>query len=302
METPWAMPLVRDEVAACVTIEPVFASPLFLVYHWHCREESAALTGERHHPWFVLGLPRSGASMVQTGGRSLLLDPGSAAFHAPFSTYTTTHPFGCGDCGWNVAIHPDVLRRTGTGEPVRVVPAPAPELLRWRLALARWRRDPAGEPAAVEEATLALLGGVLIRLDKAGPGRGPRRRDTERDHELVYERARSEILRRYREPLRLAELARAACASPFHLCRVFKRASGISVSRYVSRLRLLAALDVLAERDVSLTDLAADLGFSSHSHFTHAFRRELGLTPSELRERATGRRITAARRVLGRTL
>jgi AraC-like DNA-binding protein len=308
MESTWSPQQMDEDLAACLAVEPAFTSPLFRMVHWCCRAECDALARERHHPWLVLCLPRSGASVIRTGGRPLLLDPGCAVLHAPLSGYTTAHPFGCGDRGWNVAIFPETLGALGIHETPsaladRVTAVPGPELMRWRLELERWRRDAAGEPAAVEEATLALLGKILARLAATRrPARRPGRADTELDHERVFERARAEILRRYREPLRLGELGRAACASPYHLCRVFKRASGMSVLQYVNRLRLLAALDAVAERDVSLTDLAADLGFSSHSHFTQAFRRELGVTPSELRQQATGRRITASRRILGRTV
>jgi AraC family transcriptional regulator len=304
MHDSWSDALpVREEVAECVAIDPVFATPLFLVYHWQCKRECAC---ERCHPWYVLGLPRSGASLLQMQGREQLMGPGHAILHEPFATYTSSHPFGCGDRGWNIAIRRETLgleEGDTRGEPLsRVTSVPERDLARWRLAIERWRREgePAVETAEVEEATLTLIGGVIRRMrDSEEPSvAGPRRPDTEEDHDRVFERARAEIFLRFREPIRLADLARAACASPFHLCRVFKRASGLSVHRYVNRLRLLAALEEIAERDVSLTDLALDLGFSSHSHFTLAFRRELGITPSELRRQVTGRRMALARRVL----
>jgi AraC-like DNA-binding protein len=58
--------------------------------------------------------------------------------------------------------------------------------------------------------------------------------------------------------------------------------------RYQSRLRLARALDLLAQYD-DLTALALDLGFSSHSHFSAAFRQTYGRTPSEFRESALNR-------------
>ncbi len=53
--------------------------------------------------------------------------------------------------------------------------------------------------------------------------------------------------------------------------------------RYLTRLRLRAALEKLAEPRVDLTVLALDVGFSSHSHFTRSFQREFGLAPSQAR-------------------
>ena len=70
----------------------------------------------------------------------------------------------------------------------------------------------------------------------------------------------------------------------FHLARVFKARTGFSLHAYRNQLRLRAALERLAEPGVDLIDIALDLGFSSHSHFTDTFRRSFGKTPSVVRE------------------
>jgi AraC-like DNA-binding protein len=61
------------------------------------------------------------------------------------------------------------------------------------------------------------------------------------------------------------------------------------IHRYLTLLRLRASLDRLAEGASNLTALALEFGFSSHSHFADAFRREFGRTPSDVRRNA-GRR------------
>jgi AraC-like DNA-binding protein len=53
----------------------------------------------------------------------------------------------------------------------------------------------------------------------------------------------------------------------------------LPVYRYHLRLRLARALDLLSQYD-DLTRLSMDLGFSSHSHFTAAFRQAYGRTPA----------------------
>jgi AraC-like DNA-binding protein len=58
------------------------------------------------------------------------------------------------------------------------------------------------------------------------------------------------------------------------------------VNRFIHRLRLRAALDLLPEYRRDITRLALDLGYSSHSHFTYAFRREFGFPPSAWRRSA----------------
>jgi AraC-like DNA-binding protein len=63
---------------------------------------------------------------------------------------------------------------------------------------------------------------------------------------------------------------------------------GLPLYRYQLRLRLARALDLLAQ-DGDLTTLALDLGFSSHSHFSAAFRQAYGRSPSEFRQSALRR-------------
>jgi AraC family transcriptional regulator len=83
----------------------------------------------------------------------------------------------------------------------------------------------------------------------------------------------------------LAELARSLDCSPFHLSRTFHQITGISLRRYVNRLRTLIAADRLANGSKDLTDLALDLGFADHSHFTNTFRKEWAESPSRFRAR-----------------
>src|SRR5262249_19539691 len=78
-------------------------------------------------------------------------------------------------------------------------------------------------------------------------------------------------------------------ASSAYLTDVFSRFEGISLHRYVTQLRLARALIELPEAG-NLTTLALDLGFSSHSHFTLAFRRAFGCTPSAFRARSNRKR------------
>jgi AraC-like DNA-binding protein len=80
-------------------------------------------------------------------------------------------------------------------------------------------------------------------------------------------------------------MARAVHASPFHLARIFQQRTGVPVHRYLTQLRLRAALERLADGADDLTALALELGFSSHSHFTDSFRREFGCAPSTVRAR-----------------
>ncbi|MCJ2050270.1 helix-turn-helix domain-containing protein [Methylobacterium sp. J-070] len=81
------------------------------------------------------------------------------------------------------------------------------------------------------------------------------------------------------------ELAGAACLSKFHFIRAFKAATGISPHSYVSHLRLERAKILLRLGQMSLQDIAVTCRFSSQSNFTKAFRRVVGVSPGQYRQR-----------------
>jgi AraC family transcriptional regulator len=84
----------------------------------------------------------------------------------------------------------------------------------------------------------------------------------------------------------LDEMAGVAALSPFHFARVFKATTGLAPHRFVTARRLEAAKAALLTSDVSVVRVAHAVGFSNVSHFRRVFRRELGLTPGELRRGA----------------
>ena len=82
----------------------------------------------------------------------------------------------------------------------------------------------------------------------------------------------------------LSEIAQAIGTSAVHLTQTFSTAEGMPLYRYQTQLRLALALHELPETD-HLASLALDLGFSSHSQFTSAFKRMYGVSPSALKNR-----------------
>ena len=83
--------------------------------------------------------------------------------------------------------------------------------------------------------------------------------------------------------LDLARIADQVDASPYHLCRVFREFTGFAVHQYLRQLRIRHGLESVLETADPLGRIAVDLGFTHHSHFTNAFRRDFEITPSVLR-------------------
>jgi AraC family transcriptional regulator len=90
-------------------------------------------------------------------------------------------------------------------------------------------------------------------------------------------------------PHRLDHLAAELGVSPSHLAHVFRGVVGMSLHKYLLYLRMAVALDQIREGETNLSHLALDLGFSTHSHFTAAFRDCFGIPPSEVRKRRASR-------------
>ena len=94
-------------------------------------------------------------------------------------------------------------------------------------------------------------------------------------------RAIDHIVRNLAQPLRLEEVSRAACFSPFHFHRIFKALLGETLNHFVKRQRLERALTLMSHAPKrSLTDVALACGFASSSDFSRSFKQHYGLPPS----------------------
>jgi len=86
--------------------------------------------------------------------------------------------------------------------------------------------------------------------------------------------------------LSLAEIAAAAYLSAFHFAHLFKKLTGTTPHAYLASLRVDRARRLLAETDLSITEIGARVGYASQSHFTKVFREATGLTPRAFRTAA----------------
>jgi AraC-like DNA-binding protein len=93
-------------------------------------------------------------------------------------------------------------------------------------------------------------------------------------------RARDYLAAHTREPVPLAEAARAACLSPFHFQRLFSRAFGESPHRFLTRQRIDLAKRLLAGDHLSVTEVCFETGYSSLGSFSAKFHAMVGRPPS----------------------
>jgi AraC family transcriptional regulator len=81
----------------------------------------------------------------------------------------------------------------------------------------------------------------------------------------------------------VAGLARKAGVHPVYLTRLFRKCYGRSISGFVRKLRAERAADLLAQSDLSVSAIAAQLDFADQSHLCRTFRAEIGVAPSAYR-------------------
>ena len=215
-----------------------------------------------------LVLVRAGLFSRTVGCRREVADPTRVVLFRTAETYRTAHPTGEGD------VCTDILLASGEGLPASAPTSVALDLAHRRLVTALERR--ALSPLEADEAVEDFATRLLAFVRRASATTSPLRR-------AVVDAVRERIAARFHEGLRLEELAREAGRSPFHLCREFRRATGLTMGRLQSRLRVRAALERLSAGEHDLTALALDLGFYDHSHFCRVFRRETGHSPSAWR-------------------
>jgi AraC-like DNA-binding protein len=104
----------------------------------------------------------------------------------------------------------------------------------------------------------------------------------------VITRAKQYITEHQTEELSLDQVAKSVHTSKFYLCKMFKKATGIHFTDYLSRVRTERAKNLLLNRNLRISEIAYEVGFQSLTHFNRVFKRILGQSPTDYRSRLVG--------------
>lgn len=102
---------------------------------------------------------------------------------------------------------------------------------------------------------------------------------------VTITRARRFIQDHQTDDLSLAEVARAVNTSTFYFCKLFKKATGLNFTEYLSQLRIEKAKNLLLNPNLRVSEIAYETGFQSLTHFNRVFRRIAGQSPTNYRKR-----------------
>jgi AraC-like DNA-binding protein len=130
-------------------------------------------------------------------------------------------------------------------------------------------------PLQIEEQIITLTDEIIRAMYREGTARQrPSSANTLRAHADQTHAVKIFLNAHVHSPLQLEQISSAVHLSPYHLCRIFKQNTGMTIHQYL-RLRLFNAAEQMLENPKARTDLLAlDYGFSNHGNFT-AFRLRL---------------------------
>lgn len=103
-------------------------------------------------------------------------------------------------------------------------------------------------------------------------------------------RAKQYIADHQGESLSLGQVAKAVNTSSFYFCKLFKKATGLNFTDYVSRVRIEKAKNLLLNPNTRISEVAFEVGFQSLTHFNRVFRKVVGESPTDYRRRLPGTR------------
>lgn len=98
-------------------------------------------------------------------------------------------------------------------------------------------------------------------------------------------RARSFIDEHQGEDLSLGDVAKAVNCSTFYFCKMFKKATNLHFTEYLARVRIEKAKNLLLNPNLRISEIAYEVGFQSLTHFNRVFRKLVGESPTEYRQK-----------------
>jgi AraC family transcriptional regulator len=271
-------------------VRPLLTTPIVTIrdvscqgsYHDEGTEECALAT--------QLVFPYRGVYVRHLGTDQAVADANQVLFFNIGEGYRVSHPVSGGDASLTLIVRAPELREIAPrglvrrGDPLSFDPHRLridPRAQALVALLGYGLRQKRAEPLEAESLALALLQRAMgPRTAHAAGASVGRQRLVDRAKVVLT----SDLPRRWT----LAEVAAEVRCSPVYLTQVFRQVEGVPLYHYQLRLRLARALALLAQYD-DLTALGLDLGFSSHSHFSAAFRAMYGRTPSQFRRSVLGR-------------
>ena len=103
---------------------------------------------------------------------------------------------------------------------------------------------------------------------------------------LLSYRIRQYVETHFREPgLSINQMAADLHFTPAYLCQIFKNETGITINTYINMFRVGKAKDLLLRENAKLYEISSCVGYNDPNYFSRLFKKQVGITPPEYRER-----------------
>jgi AraC family transcriptional regulator len=267
-----------------IVVKPLLSTATVTLTDVCCEHSLQGKSAEEHATTAHLVFPYRGIFVRHLAGDDALAQSGQLLFFNAAESYRVSHPLPGGDDCLDLVVEESLLRELAPPNLLRDGPElafrqqsigidPRAQAL---VALLRHSLERGiAEPLEAESLALTLVRRALgPRNARGGVTTLGRRRLVDRIKLVLA----SDLSRRWT----LADIAAAVGGSPVYLTQVFQQVEGLPLYRYQLQLRLARSLELIGKYD-DLSALGLEVGFSSHSHFSAAFQRTYGRSPSAFR-------------------
>jgi AraC family transcriptional regulator len=245
-----------------------------------------------HHRLFLFVSPPEELELQYEDVRRHRPPPAGSISLMPAGSTAWVRSSGCRD-ELHIFLEPDVVGRVAAEafdfDPARLTPATLDglNLPQLRAAMSAVNAELTADAAGSRLAAESLANVLAVQLIRSASGR----RLPQVRSDGVLPRAKLRAVVDYIEEYldegpTLKEMATTAHLSAYHFARQFKMATGLPPHQYVMMRRVQRAKRLLQEGDLSLAEVAASVGFTDQSKFSHTFKRLVGVTPRQFRTSA----------------
>ena len=227
-----------------------------------------------HSTGYVALLLRGTATEISTRGQRKLSQAGLTSFRPPF----TEHANLIGDGGTRaitIAISKQASERIADyGLKLQTATERSDLIFRqfsYRI-LQNLRDQDTSSSISLEGLTLEILAELFKPQRATSAVYAPRMRQV---LALLHDK--------FKQPISLSQIAKEVDLHPAYLARAFRRKHNLTIGDYLRRLRIEQSCKMLIGTTLSVSEIAAELGFADHSHYCRIFKRIVGTSPSRFR-------------------
>jgi two-component system response regulator YesN len=101
----------------------------------------------------------------------------------------------------------------------------------------------------------------------------------------IIKKAKVFIEENYHKDISLDDVSRIVDISPYYFSKLFKEETGENFIDYLTNIRIEKAKKLLQNRELSIKTICVDTGYSDPNYFSRIFKKQVGITPTEYRDK-----------------